>query len=44
MEHFTFIVHMKDGSHRQKTIRADCEDLAWEIIRLDYPNEYIELF
>lgn len=44
MEHFTFIVHMKDGSRRQETIRAGCEDLAWEIIRLNYPNEYIELF
>ena len=44
MEYFTFIVHMKDGRRKQKTIKAGCEDLAWEIIRLDYPNEYIELF
>lgn len=44
MERYTFIVHMKDGSRRQETVRAGCEDLAWETIRMDYPTEYIELF
>lgn len=44
MEHFTFIIHMADGSRRQETVRAGCEELAWETIRMDYPDEYIELF
>ena len=44
MEYFTFIVHMNNGHRKQVTVRAGCEDLAWETIRLDYPNEYIELF
>lgn len=44
MEYFTFIVHMADGSRKQKTVRAGCSDLAWETIRMDYPDEYIELF
>ena len=44
MKNFTFIIHMKDDSRKQETVRARCEDLAWETIRIDYPNEYIELF
>ena len=43
MEYFTFIVHF-DGGRQQVTVRAGSEDLAWEIIRMDYPNKYIELF
>lgn len=44
MEYFTFIIHLENGSRKQKTIRAGCKDLAWETIRMDYPTEYIELF
>lgn len=43
MEYFTFIVHL-DGRRKQVTVRAGSEDLAWETIRMDYPDEYIELF
>lgn len=43
MEYYTFIVHF-DGERKQVIVRAGSEDLAWETIRMDYPNEYIELF
>ena len=43
MNYYTFIVHFDDG-RKQVTVRAGSEDLAWEIIRMDYPDEYIELF
>ena len=44
MEYFTFIVHLDGGRKRVTVRRADSEDLAWEAIRMDYPDEYIELF
>ena len=42
MEYFTFIVHL-DDRRKQVTVRAGSEELAWETIRMDYPDEYIEL-
>lgn len=44
MEQFTFIIHMADGRRKQHTVMASTFDLAWEAVRMDYPNEYIELF
>lgn len=43
MNYYTFIVRF-DGERKQVTVRAGSEDLAWETIRMDYPDEYIELF
>lgn len=43
MNYYTFIVHF-DDRRKQVTVRAGSEDLAWETIRMDYPDEYIELF
>lgn len=42
MKYFTFIVHF-DGGRKQVIVKAGSEDLAWETIRMDYPDEYIEL-
>lgn len=42
---YTFIIWDANGHRHTKSVRANNEDNAWEMIYADYPDaEYIELF